>query len=66
MTQRILITGSEGLVGRVVRESLTLRGYLVKGLDLRGDGGEQGDVCDASQVSEAVASCDGVHSSRLG
>lgn len=60
LTQRILITGSEGLIGRVVRDDLTAHGYLVKGLDLRGLAGERGDVCNAAQVVDAVASCDGV------
>ena len=60
MTQRILITGSEGLIGRVVREDLTAHGYLVKGLDLRGLDDERGDACDAAQVAKAVAACDGV------
>jgi UDP-glucose 4-epimerase len=60
LTQRILITGSEGLIGRVVREDLSALGYLVNGLDLRGIDGERGDVCDVAQVAHAMASCDGV------
>ena len=60
LTQRILITGSEGLIGRVVREDLAANGYLIKGLDLRGLNDERGDVCNAAHVANAVASCDGV------
>jgi UDP-glucose 4-epimerase len=60
LTQRILITGSEGLIGRVVREHLSALGYLVNGLDLRGFDGERGDVCNVAQVADAMSSCDGV------
>ena len=60
MTQRILITGSEGLVGRVVAKELLARGYVVKGLDLKGVGDEQGDICDYACVEDAVSCCDGI------
>jgi UDP-glucose 4-epimerase len=60
LTQRILITGSEGLIGRVVRSDLSAHGYLVKGFDLRGANGEGGDVRDRAQLADAMASCDGV------
>lgn len=58
--QRILITGSEGLVGTALRAALETRGASVVGLDLRGAGGERGDVCDAERVVQAVAGCEGV------
>ncbi|BCO29849.1 UDP-N-acetylglucosamine 4-epimerase [Rhodoferax lithotrophicus] len=60
MNQRVLITGSEGLIGRVVRESLSEQGFVVKGFDIRGKGSEKGDVRDATSVADAMTSCDGV------
>lgn len=58
--RRILITGSEGLVGTALRGALEARGATVVGLDLRGSGSEQGDVCDSGCVTQAVAGCQGV------
>jgi UDP-glucose 4-epimerase len=60
MTQRILITGSAGLVGKALSLALEKRGVDVCGLDVRGIGAESGDVRDALQVRAAVARCDGV------
>ena len=57
---RILITGSEGLVGRALRSSLDARGNETVGLDLRGGGSEYGDVRDPGRVREAIAGCHGV------
>ena len=40
---RVVITGSEGLVGRYLRSALAARGVAVAGLDVLGAGGEKGD-----------------------
>lgn len=60
MSTRILITGSAGLVGRALRVELTCKGIDVVGLDLVGDGSEQGDVRDGHRVRAAMAGCHGV------
>ena len=60
MNDRILITGSEGLVGRALRAALEARGNEVTGLDLLGSGGEEGDVREPQRVREATAGCRGV------
>ena len=52
---RILITGSEGLVGSALRTALEARGVRVTGLDLRGPDGEEGDVRNAGRVRDAHA-----------
>ena len=58
--RRILITGSEGLVGSALRTALESRGAHVTGPDLRGSGGEEGDVRNARRVREAAAGCHGI------
>ena len=60
MNGRILVTGSEGLVGLALRGSLVARGREIVGLDLRGTGSERGDVRDPDRVREAIAGCRGV------
>ena len=60
MNGRILVTGSEGLVGRALRAGLETRGVSTVGLDLRSAGSEHGDVRDPDRVREAVAGCRGV------
>ena len=60
MGNRILVTGSEGLVGRALRATLAARGNEIVGLDLRGTEGGYGDVRDPGRVREAVARCRGV------
>ena len=60
MSHRILVTGSEGLIGSALRASLEASGWEVVGLDLRGPGSEEGDVRDPLRVLEAVAGCRGV------
>ena len=57
---RILITGSEGLVGRALRPALKSYGYAVAGLDVQGHGAERGDVRDAHGVHAAVDGCCGI------
>ena len=60
MSHRILITGSEGLIGTALRRSLSVREDRIDGLDLLGAGIERGDVRDPQSVRAAVASCDGI------
>ena len=60
MNRRILVTGSEGLVGRALRARLEARGNETVGLDLRGSGSEYGDVRNPDRVSEAIVGCRGV------
>ena len=57
---RILITGSEGLVGGTLRTALEARRTEVVGLDLLGTGHEHGDVRDLQRVRKALDGCDGV------
>ncbi len=60
MSYRILITGSEGLVGASLRVALEARGVEVVGLDLLATGSERGDVRRAQMVRVAIAGCTGV------
>lgn len=56
----ILVTGSAGLVGRVLCRALAAAGFHVRGLDLRDGGAWQGDVRDPHRLDRALAGCDGV------
>lgn len=60
MSKRILITGSEGLVGSALREHLQALGWQVRGLDIRAVGAEAGDVRDTLRVRDALRGCAGV------
>ncbi|QED29953.1 NAD(P)-dependent oxidoreductase [Microvenator marinus] len=60
MVGKVLITGSSGLVGSVLRHTLESKGIEVVGFDLRAAGREHGDVCDASSLYHAISTCDGV------
>ncbi len=60
MSHRILITGSEGLIGSALRASLEASGREVVGLDLRGAGSEEGDARDPLRVRDAIDGCRGV------
>lgn len=61
MRSSILITGSEGLVGTALRQSLSLRGDLPVNLDLRSPSvRDRGDVRHAHDVQTAIAGCRGV------
>ena len=57
---RILITGSEGLIGFALRTALEARGTEVAGLDLRGAGDDEGDVRAAERIRHAAAGCCGI------
>lgn len=58
----VLVTGSEGLIGRSLSRALHERGCEVRRLDIALPHGEAGkvDVRDAAAVREAVDGCDGV------
>ncbi len=60
MTYRILVTGSEGLVGKGLCRALARPGVTVEGLDLAALGRERGDVRDAGRVRSAAAECEGI------
>ena len=60
MNPRILITGSRGLIGASLAVGLSVAGYDVVKLDLRGLGAEHGDVRRREQVEAAIAGCQGV------
>jgi nucleoside-diphosphate-sugar epimerase len=55
---RLLVTGSEGLIGSAVCGALEKRGDAVVRFDPRGASG--GDTRDAEAVAEAIDGCDGV------
>lgn len=58
---KILITGSEGLVGRAVRKELSALGIDVVGCDLRAEAaGEQFDFRNTEKLQNALENCDGV------
>lgn len=60
MNQRILITGSSGLVGSALAPVLEQLGAEVRLLDLAAVGDAEGDVRDLDRVRSAVVECDGV------
>ena len=58
---RILITGSHGLVGTAMKSLLTSAGHHVRSLDLRAPENDgRGDVLDPRAVDAAVTECDGI------
>lgn len=57
---RVLITGSSGLIGRALSRALLERGIAVQGLDLRGDGSDQGDILRVDDVSRGLKDCHGI------
>lgn len=60
MNQRILITGSSGLIGSALAPVLEQFGADVRLFDLTANGDAQGDICDLDQVRSAINKCDGV------
>lgn len=58
---RILITGSEGLIGACLRPLLIERGAVVRGFDPRAERfDERGDVRVVKEVAGAVSKCSGI------
>lgn len=60
MRNRILITGSSGLVGSALVRELGIRGVEVVRLDNRASGPANGDVRDCERLRHAFAGVDGV------
>lgn len=60
MKQRILITGSSGLIGTGLADVLRRLGAEVRLMDIAGVGDARGDVRDAALVRSQVDGCDGV------
>lgn len=60
MTHRILVTGSEGLIGRALCARLRESGHDVRGLDLAATGPDHGDTCNANTLEQAMRHVDGV------
>lgn len=57
---RILITGSSGLVGGALISAFDGRGFDIVSLDLRARGEQRGDVRDYDRVQRAVRGCHGI------
>lgn len=56
---KALITGSQGFVGRYLRQELEQNGYDVTGLDIQaGEKTVQADLLDAEQIKTVVARCE--------
>ncbi len=60
MTNRILVTGSEGLIGSALRATLESRQFDVVGLDINGIGVELGDVRNMESIRSSIRGCIGV------
>jgi len=58
----VLITGSEGLIGRCLRQELLAQGIECLGYDKKVESGGSGggDILDLGMLQHAVESCDGV------
>ncbi|HEY3147155.1 MAG TPA: NAD(P)-dependent oxidoreductase, partial [Dongiaceae bacterium] len=58
---RILVTGSEGLIGRALRRLLSEQGIATGGLDPRSERDEErGDVCSKDDVTRALRGVAGI------
>lgn len=60
MGNRILVTGSSGLVGSALVDSLEALGYEIEKLDLRAHGTARGDVLDRDRVLRGTEGVDGI------
>lgn len=59
--QRILVTGSCGLIGSQLVPALQSLGFVTEGLDIRAlNTAEYGDICDADTLKHKVTGCVGV------
>lgn len=56
----VLLTGHCGLIGRALAGALRRQSIAVRGLDLRGNAAERGDIRDSAKLSEALVGCHGV------
>ena len=60
MKTHILITGSEGLIGKAVRASLEQSGVRVIGLDIKSIGQEFGDIRNPITIRRVFEGCKGI------
>jgi nucleoside-diphosphate-sugar epimerase len=61
MQKKILVTGSEGLIGSEIIQELQTLGMMTAKLDICAEvPGHQGDVRDCQTVEQAMAGCSGV------
>jgi len=60
MNQRILVTGSSGLIGTAIRSLLASKGIETVCLDLKAQGASCGDICNKEDVRRLMAGVDGV------
>ncbi|WP_350309655.1 NAD-dependent epimerase/dehydratase family protein [Aquariibacter lacus] len=58
--QRILITGSRGLIGSATGVELRRLGHETVGIDIRGEGAEHGDTRNPARMRDALQGVDGV------
>lgn len=57
----ILVTGSEGLIGKSLISYLNNLGIKTRGIDIRAtDANEVGDICNADDVTPKLKNCSGV------
>lgn len=56
----ILVTGSEGLIGRALCRKLRAQGHVVCGFDNRASGGEHGDLLDRVALGERMRGVRGI------
>jgi len=60
LQQRILVTGSSGVIGRCLVAALRASGYAVPCLDSRAIGADCGDVRDRGRMRQALDDVDGI------
>jgi len=62
VTKKILVTGSLGLIGRTIEQSLNRNQFDFVGLDIKADTSSRiyGDVRERDSVEQAISGCDGV------
>lgn len=60
MAGPILVTGSEGLIGRALRRRLRALGHEVRGFDNRATGVEHGDLLDMAALGRALRGVRGI------
>jgi UDP-glucose 4-epimerase len=58
--RKVLVTGSEGLIGRGLRRALAGRGYAVERFDLRCRPDAAGDIRDREALRRRTAGCAGI------